>query len=710
MIYVLLVTNLIADVTYLKIQLVGKYATVEIECPFEPKSWFSDKSLSIVVGKDINPNFASKYGLGDVLNLLIYNFTDDIPEEICHFSFKRNSNGSESKRNLLCREYTINQYKYHQANVYVFTNQTSQETVVDSYEKTLNGKIKEYTCLILNSDNCVTSNNTFQLNVQFISGISSEEISGKKKKELTTKVNNYTCDCSPTYAVNNSDCTDTTQMYERNGTLYLDNFKLSTSNTFLCYIDHSDILTEIISTTKFEHAGDINFMQLTYAFGGIAAVLVVILLCAGAVIITMARNKPRDFFSIVSVEDEIQHREPVVPDYLDIIDIVNPHSIEMTNDNLDTSHIPNSTYSRRVSSDYESVDCRSGNTDTSHEQDVVIVDSTNSSPNTSFERGLWKCENIFVKQYSTVAITCPFIEIVNVSVNWHFEQSKIISKGKDVNSKFSSKYSVIRTGNLLIRNFSYADEGQYACQGFIGKEVHEDTVIVKVCRILKEKKSFTEKSTGFLQKQVDVYTGVCSSLNIKTNSNCDENIKIYLTNDVHKVLYLNNFNKTTTETLLCHIYKIDNLEEITTVDHSGISRTDDLPMPIKRKQSIEDEHKHDEDVVPHNVATTDSVNHHSVDLGNCSGGRNSRSNPTLNDNTSSYYQFDVSGNSHTESIKEQKTESVNNTDNYFNNYFENDIYSAGDIYVNTNLMNTYEQLEETTTTDIQAYEDFSYDY
>ncbi|XP_071178684.1 uncharacterized protein [Mytilus edulis] len=272
-----------------------------------------------------------------------------------------------------------------------------------------------------------------------------------------------------------------------------------------------------------------------------------------------------------------------------------------------------------------------------------------------------------------------------------------------------------------------------------------ETFLVTVEWILKEKKSFTEKSTGFLQKQVDVYTGVCSSLNIKTNSNCDENIKIYLTNDVHKVLYLNNFNKTTTETLLCYIYKIDNLEEITTVDHAGykqltysfcgiavvlivllifagaviktmalkinrISGTDDLPMPIKRKQSIEDEHKHDEDVVPHNVATTDSVNHNSVDLGNCSGGRNSRSNHTLNDNTSSYYQFDVSGNSHTEAINEQKTESVNNTDNYFNNCFENDIYSAGDIYVNTNLMNAYEQLEETTTTDIQTYEDFSYDY
>ncbi|VDI68974.1 Hypothetical predicted protein [Mytilus galloprovincialis] len=457
---------------------------------------------------------------------------------------------------------------------------------------------------------------------------------------------------------------------------------------------------------------------------------------------------------------------------------------------------------------------------------------------------LWKCDTLFWKKYTTVEIACPFIAIGNESVTWSFEQSTTISIGKVVNPKLKTKYTVTDTRNLQIVNFTYADEGRYTCQGFIGKQVRQDTVIVAVCnvpnkisslssvldgsssegkqhqtnvlcthdtvvksgymnnenigkyllhatfklhispqcnfdndrgkdkqpniwnytcltlnedqcvtsnetfqvtveRISKEERSFTEKSTGFLQKQVDVYTGDCVSF----NSNCDENIKIYLTNDVHKVLYLNNFHKTTAETLLCHIYKIDILEEITTVDHSDIgykqltysfggiavvlivllifagaviktmalkinriSTTDDLPIQIQRKQSIEDEHKNDEDVVPHNVATTDSVNHHSVDLGNCSGGRNSRSNPTLNDNTSSYYQFDVSGNSNTESINEQKTENVNNTDNYFNNCFENDIYSAGDIYVNTNLMNTYEQLEEPPTTDIQTYEDFSYNY
>ncbi|CAC5407939.1 unnamed protein product [Mytilus coruscus] len=274
---------ILMNVTYCRKLLVGKYTTVEIECPFEPMSWRSDKSFTIAVGRDVHPNLKSKYGIGDSLNLLIYNFTDgnqgrymctgilnkkfqkhtvvvnlcNIPEEISDFSFKRNTNGGESKRNLLCKEYTINQYnddKYHQANVYVFKNQTSQETMVDPNEKTFKGKIMEYACLILNSYKCVTNNNTFQLKVEWVS---SEEIAIKKKstKELTTKVNNYTCDCSPTYAVNNSNCNDAIKMYQRNETLYLDNFKISTSGTFVCHNDQSDILREIITTTEFEHAG-----------------------------------------------------------------------------------------------------------------------------------------------------------------------------------------------------------------------------------------------------------------------------------------------------------------------------------------------------------------------------------------------------------------------------------------------------------------------
>ncbi|VDI40431.1 Hypothetical predicted protein [Mytilus galloprovincialis] len=461
---------------------------------------------------------------------------------------------------------------------------------------------------------------------------------------------------------------------------------------------------------------------------------------------------------------------------------------------------------------------------------------------------LWNCKKLFVQRDTTIEITCPFFAAESDYVTWCFEQSKIISDGKNVNPKFKTKYRVTTTGDLQILNFTDADEGRYTCQGFIGEKVRQDTVIVALCNvpyeinslssvlegsssdgilrqtnvlcnhdtvvesnnthylnkgkyllrvtlklnispqynlgndrgkhqkatvwnymcltlnedqcvtsnenilvivewISKEERSFTEKSTGLLQKQMDVYTGDCVSLNTKTNSNCENTIKIYLTNDMYKVLYLKNFNKTTTETFLCNIYKVDNLEDITTVIHADIvykqltysfggiavvlivllifagaviktmalkinriSRTDDLPMPIKRTQSIEDQNKHDEDVVPDNVATPDSVNRHSVDIGNCSGGRNSRANPTLNGNDSAYYQFDVSGNSHTEAINEQKTESMNNTVKYFNNCFENDTDSVVNLYANTNLMNTYEQLENTNTNDIQTYEDFSYDY
>ncbi|CAC5422036.1 unnamed protein product [Mytilus coruscus] len=275
--------TLISDVSYCRKLLVGRYTTVKIECPFESKSWFNDKSSLIVFGRGVNPNLTSKYGISDSLNLLIYNFTDgdqgrymchgilnetyqhhtvevnlcNIPEEISDFSFNRNMNGSEAKKNLLCKEYTINLYnddKYHKANVYVFKNPRSQENMVAPNEKTFKGQIMEYKCLILNADKCITNNNTFQLKVQWIS---SEEISVKKKntKEVTTKVYNYTCDCSPMYDVNISNCNYTIQMYKRNETLYLDNFKISTSDTFICHIDQSDILKEIITTTEFGHAG-----------------------------------------------------------------------------------------------------------------------------------------------------------------------------------------------------------------------------------------------------------------------------------------------------------------------------------------------------------------------------------------------------------------------------------------------------------------------
>lgn len=464
---------------------------------------------------------------------------------------------------------------------------------------------------------------------------------------------------------------------------------------------------------------------------------------------------------------------------------------------------------------------------------------------------LWNCKKIFWKKDTTVEIACPFIATKNDHVTWCFEQSTIISEGKDVNPKFKTKYRVTNTRILQIFNFTYADEGRYTCQGFIGEEIRQDTVYVTVCNvpneinilssvlegnsskgilpqtnvlcthdtviksstkyydnngkyllratlklhissqcnldnnrgkekkatiwnytcltlnedqcvtsnekflvnvewISREERAFTKKSQERSQNQVDLYTGDCASLNMKTNSNCHDTIKIYLTNDMYKVLYLKDFNKTTAETFLCHIYKADSLDQIITsseLEHADIDfkqltyafggiaavlvvflifacaviktmtlknnrqlRTDFLPSPVERKRSIEEEHKLNEDIVPDNLDMTDSVNHQSIDWRNCNHGRNSRSNPTLSGNASAYYQFDVSRKSNTEAINEQKTFSVKSTDNYLNNCCETDTGSAVNPYVNTNLMNTYEQLEKTNTTDMQTYEDVSYDY
>ncbi|CAC5422037.1 unnamed protein product [Mytilus coruscus] len=153
--------------------------------------------------------------------------------------------------------------------------------------------------------------------------------------------------------------------------------------------------------------------------------------------------------NISSAEDEIQYREPVVPDYLDITDSVNPHSVEMSNYSLDTTHIPNSTYSGSLSSDYESIDSRSGNTDTSHEQDVVIVDSTDSSPNNSIERGI----NSDIHQYVNTNIMNPYEQLKN--------QTRDIHTYKDLNDGLHFRVSYDREHGSVDNEYEEIDSVSY---------------------------------------------------------------------------------------------------------------------------------------------------------------------------------------------------------------------------------------------------------
>ncbi|XP_063448327.1 uncharacterized protein LOC134727862 [Mytilus trossulus] len=109
---------------------------------------------------------------------------------------------------------------------------------------------------------------------------------------------------------------------------------------------------------------------------------------------------------------------------------------------------------------------------------------------------LWNCKKLFVQRDTTVEITCPFIATKNDYVTWCFEQSKIISDGKNVNPKFKTKYRVTNTGNLQILNFTDADEGRYTCQGFIGEKVRQDTVIVALCNVPNEISSLSSVLEG----------------------------------------------------------------------------------------------------------------------------------------------------------------------------------------------------------------------
>ncbi|CAC5384071.1 unnamed protein product [Mytilus coruscus] len=358
------------------------------------------------------------------------------------------------------------------------------------------------------------------------------------------------------------------------------------------------------------------------------------------------------------------------------------------------------------------------------------IGTNDSHSNNSSESGLWNCKKLFSKKDTTVEIACSFIATENDYVTWCFEQSTIISDGKDVNPKFKTKYRVTNTRNLQIFNFTYADEGRYTCQGFIGQEIRQDTVIVTVCNVPNEinslsyvleensskgishqtnvlcthdtviksskkyydnnckyllratlklhispqcnlnndrrkdkkatiwnytcltlnddqcvtsdekflvnvewisrkERAFTKKITGQSQKQVAIYTGDCASLNIKTNSNCDDNIKIYLhvTNDMYKNIdfkQLTNAFGGIAAVLVVILIFAGAVIKTMTLKNNRQSRTNSLPRAVERKWSIEEEDQHNEDMVPDNLDIADSVNHQSVDMRNCNRGRNNR--------------------------------------------------------------------------------------
>ncbi|XP_052074863.1 uncharacterized protein LOC127712460 [Mytilus californianus] len=228
----------------------------------------------IAVGKDINPNFTSRYGITDTSNLNILNFTDadqglymcqgvvdkefqqhtvvvnlcNIPEMISYVSYEQNEISSLAKRKLLCINDKNTQYNHqlsHRAIISILKLPTSKQNIDDRNINNVKGRLMEYKCMTLNADNCVISNNTLQLTVEWIS-------SNKTTKETAandTQLYEYTCKCNSSNTEDHLPCNETIQMYYSHKAVYLGDPEKYARDSFECVLVESDVFEKTTTSS-----------------------------------------------------------------------------------------------------------------------------------------------------------------------------------------------------------------------------------------------------------------------------------------------------------------------------------------------------------------------------------------------------------------------------------------------------------------------------
>ncbi|CAC5384070.1 unnamed protein product [Mytilus coruscus] len=387
-------------------------------------TWFYDKKF-IALGKMINPEFGQRFSISRYVkvrkyNLQITNFTDgdqgryrcqgvyggkykqhkvtvkicDLPNEISAFKTVLNLHVGKKeiyKMNHVCNEEDnldqLQTTSSKQIPTLTVLNEaaTKQNTVTLNKREENQTALQKYACLQTNNENCVTSNCTF-LNVEWRSSHENAGAFEYSRQNVRQDLELYICYFNTSNVVEDVQYPSKIKLYRANTILYFQNFNIISAGYYHCLFNQIDGLeTATLSDDKING-------QLATA------------------------NVPSPVERTTSVEDESQFRVPAVPDYLEITDSVNPHSVEMTNYSLDITHTTNSTYSGSLSSDYESIDSRSGNTDTLHEQDVVLVDRTNrSTTNNSIERGI----NLDIHLYVNTNIMNPYEQLKNQTRDIH---------------------------------------------------------------------------------------------------------------------------------------------------------------------------------------------------------------------------------------------------------------------------------------------------
>ncbi|CAC5407925.1 unnamed protein product [Mytilus coruscus] len=311
---VLVFCILISDM-YCEELFVKKYTTVDIACPFTPMSWYYDQSLTITVGRNVHPNFTTKYGISDNFNLTVFNFTYtdqgryickqivdeefkqhavmvnlcNEPDEIKYVTYEPTKNCSVSERKLLCIDDKNTQYNAkinhvnHKAIINIVKLPTSKQYIDDRNESTPTERLIQYNCMTLNADNCLISDNTFQLNVEWIS-------SNETTKEIATNDTQlyvYICKCNGSNTEEQLPCNETIQMYYSNKTLHLRDPEKYPTASFECVLVENDVFEK--TTTS----ADIEIMRFVQVYKLIGISVACGMILVGVIIwgIRIALNK-----------------------------------------------------------------------------------------------------------------------------------------------------------------------------------------------------------------------------------------------------------------------------------------------------------------------------------------------------------------------------------------------------------------------------------
>ncbi|VDI69720.1 Hypothetical predicted protein [Mytilus galloprovincialis] len=162
-----------------------------------------------------------------------------IPEKISLDSYPPNKISSTSERKLLCTNDNTqyNDQLSHTAIISILKLPTSKESIDDRNVSNVKRGLMEYKCMTLNEDNCLISNNTLQLTVEWISSNNTT----KETAANTTQLYEYTCECNASNTGEHIPCNETMKIYFSNKTVYLRDPDKYTIGSFECVLFENDV-------------------------------------------------------------------------------------------------------------------------------------------------------------------------------------------------------------------------------------------------------------------------------------------------------------------------------------------------------------------------------------------------------------------------------------------------------------------------------------